>query len=215
MQDYLWTFIENDITTDEYSRHDDSLMQQFQSISLWRHYRSSIYRNSNDMNLRQAALLIPKRALKSFWSSPMLLQARGVWYRVLSGKVPTAIALKRINITTTTQCRLCYAHVESLDHFLVFCPNKQTVWTAILQCFYATEALHLNDVYNMLINLEAPSNLRSAQYASFITVLSTTLWYIWFFYWQFIFHDQPFQTDIVIDKILSQISVLQNSPTLD
>jgi hypothetical protein len=134
---------------------------------------------------------------------------------VLSRKVPTAVALMRINITNTAQCRLCHAHVESLDHFLVLCPNKQTVWTAILQCFYATEALHLDEIYNMLVNLEVPINLQSSQYAWFITVLSTTLWYIWFFYWQFIFHDQPFQTDVVIDKIISQISLLQNSPTLD
>jgi hypothetical protein len=130
-------------------------------------------------------------------------------------KSPLAVALMRINITNTAQCRLRHAHEESLDHFLVLCPNKQTVWAAILQCFYATEALHLDEIYNMLVNLEAPINLRYSQYASFITVLSTTLWYIWFFYWQFIFHDKPFQTDIVIDKSISQISLLQNSPTLD
>jgi hypothetical protein len=215
MQDYLWPFIQNEITTEEYTRQDDSLIEQLQTVSLWKHYKSSAFRNSNDEELRNAALPLSKRALKLFWSAPMLLQARGVWYRVLSHKIPNGIALKRIHITETTQCRLCLDHEDSFEHFLVFCSYKQPVWIAVMRCFYAAEDFQLEDIYQMLISLETPSNLRSAQYLAFNTVVSTTLWYIWFFYWQFIFHGQPFQTDTVLDKIMSQISILQNSSNLD
>jgi hypothetical protein len=61
----------------------------------------------------------------------MLLQARGVWYRVLSRKLPTAVFLAGVKSVPTDQFRLCLDQVDSLAHFLVLRPNKQTVWTAI------------------------------------------------------------------------------------
>jgi hypothetical protein len=212
LKSFLWQFIEKDLTIHEYTRPDDSLIQQFQNLSLWKNYDPSGFRTAIDPNHRILASSIPKRFLKRFWSATMLLQARAVWYRVISRKVPTTISLQRIKRTPTNQCRLCHEHTDTLQHFLVQCPIKKSVWINILQSHFPTESFNMDDVLHMLLNLETPMTLRSSKYDSFAIVISTTLWYIWYYYWQFIINDLPFQNDMVISKIEAQISILQTSP---
>jgi hypothetical protein len=72
----------------------------------------------------------------------------------------------------------------------------------------------MDDIYKMLLHLEPPVNIRPSQHAFFTTVISTTLWHIWYFYWQFIIEDMPFLTDTAIAKIESQISILHNPTEL-
>jgi hypothetical protein len=95
-----------EITTAEYARQDDLLIEQFQTVSLWKYCKSSVLETRMMKSFAKQFYLFQNGALKLFCSAPMLLQARGVWYRVLSRKVPNGMALKRIHITETTQCRL-------------------------------------------------------------------------------------------------------------
>jgi hypothetical protein len=135
-------------------------------------------RMSNDPRLIQLSLPIPSKLLHRFWSTDMLLQARSLWYRVLTRKIPTVNYLFRIKRASSSTCQLCNEHEDSLDHFLVFCSQKQVVWYNILQSSFPSECLDLNSIHTTLISLQPPLSLRSTQVSRFLTVLSTAQWFL-------------------------------------
>ncbi|KAI7907632.1 uncharacterized protein BX663DRAFT_565862, partial [Cokeromyces recurvatus] len=58
----------------------------------------------------------------------MLLQARSLWYRILSRKIPHSDYLYQIQTISTNLCRLCQSVPDSLDHFLFLCPIRHKIW---------------------------------------------------------------------------------------
>jgi hypothetical protein len=106
-------------------RNDDPLLEQFQQVELWQRYQSSTFRYRYDSKIQKSALLLPEKFLKRFWSTPMLLQARTLWYRVLSQKIPHTKYLHQIGKVDSPVCQLCQEQEDSFTHFLVFCPTKK------------------------------------------------------------------------------------------
>jgi hypothetical protein len=96
-------------------------------------------------------------------------------------QIPTALFLAGIKRVPTDQ-------VDSLA-YLVLYPNKQTIWIAILQYYSEVEAFSMEDVCNILFKLETHNTLLPSHRTSFYTVISTTLWYLWYFYWQQVIHN--------------------------
>lgn len=104
-----------------------SLVTQVKNSVLWLTYSSRIYRNLKIDDSISLFIPISEKAFKVFWFLPLLLQARSHWYRVISKKLPTAKYLRKIGTVPSTICRLCNSTEDSLDHFIVQCPNKNSI----------------------------------------------------------------------------------------
>jgi hypothetical protein len=215
LQPYLWQFILNDVTQEMLDRNDDPLLEQFQQVELWQRYQSSTFRYRYDSKIRKSALPLPEKFLKRFWSTPMLQQARTLWYRVLSQKIPHTKYLHQIGKVDSPVCQLCQEQEDSFTHFLVFCPRKKEIWNRMLNQQFPTYEIRAEDITSMLTNLQSPFHDRSTLYTPFMVSVSTTLWYIWIYYWKSMIDNVPFQSEIIISKINSQITILLNKRQLD
>ncbi|CAO3685702.1 unnamed protein product [Rhizopus stolonifer] len=192
----------------------DKLAQQFCTHPLWKKLHAGKYRQLANTTRHQSKIKLPSSRFKLFWNSSMLLQARAVWYRILNYKLPTMSYLHSIRVVASSQCRLCEDANESIQHFLILCPFKLTIWISILQHFFLDHHIQHEDIWNLLISLEPPPSLTRSQYQQLITIASTSLWCMWSSYWQTVFQDVPFPTADISAKIISQVSILQNTHPL-
>jgi hypothetical protein len=113
-----------EITTAEYARQDDLLIEQFQTVSLWKYCKSSVFRNSHDEELRQAVLPLSKRGTKTFLlrthastSSRSLVPSPFTQSSQWNGA--EAYPYNWNNAMST-----CLDHEDPLRHFLVFYSHK-------------------------------------------------------------------------------------------
>ncbi|KAG1442360.1 hypothetical protein G6F56_011093 [Rhizopus delemar] len=164
LQPYLWNFILNDIPTLDEDHTPDKLAQQFCTHPLWKKFHPGKYRQVANTTRHQSKIKLPSSRLKLFWNSFMLLQARAVWYRILNYKLPTMSYLHSIRVVASAQCRLCEDADESIQHFLILCPFKLTIWISILQHFFLDHHIQHEDIWNLLISLEPPPSLTRTQY---------------------------------------------------
>ena len=144
----------------------------------------------------------------------MLLQARTVWYRVFNFKLPTMSYLLYIQTTDSNRCRLCQDHEETMEHFLIFCSIKYSIWKSIFHNFCPEFNLQSESIWQLLRFLKLPDCFPRHLHQQLFIVVSTSLWYIWYFHWQFVIHNVPYQPNLIISKIISQVSVLTNEHPL-
>ncbi|KAG0822606.1 hypothetical protein G6F19_011268 [Rhizopus arrhizus] len=214
LQPYLWPYILTNVPIIVDDSTADALSQQFRNLLLWNKFSSAKYRQLKDPSDYQTRINIPKFRLHLFWNANMLLQARTVWYRTLNLRLPTMKFLCNLQLADSAQCRLCRLCEDSIEHFLVFCPLKLTIWNSVLRTWYPELNLPSEALCHFLLSLVPPPTLPLAQLQRFLTVVSTSLWYIWYFYWQFVLQGVPFHANTIISKISSQVSVLTNQHPL-
>jgi hypothetical protein len=80
---------------------------------------------------------------------------------------------------------------------------------------FTTYDIRAEDITNMFTNLQSLFHDRSALYTPIMVSVSTTLWYIWLYYWKCMINNVPIQSEIIISKIHSQITILLNKRQLD
>lgn len=109
----------------EYEKTDTQVLEDFQEMGSWKRFNPTEYRNSNHKTLKKAALLIPITALTAFWDAPTLLQARNIWYRTLSKKLPITKFLHKFKtVYSSMLCRLCKGADNDFDCFIINCEKK-------------------------------------------------------------------------------------------
>jgi hypothetical protein len=215
LKPFLLSYVLQTTSPQTHSQVDTSLVDNFIKATRWKKYQASEYRNYHMTTLKYPTMLISKISWLIFWSTEMLLQARAVWYRVLSNKIPTTAYLAQIKTVDNPQCRLCRKNNDDLEHFLVSCPSKQDIWLDIITRYLSEYQLDLTMVYMILRFLQFPKQIRRSDRDRVYTIFSTTLWNLWIFYWKFIIDKVPFQIDIILSKINSQIITLLDCPALD
>lgn len=95
-------------------------------------------------------------------------------------------------------------------------PRKQFVWKSVLQSFYLELPLQVEHLWILLCSLNLPSSFPVYKVQYLFPVVSSSLWFIWCFHWQLVFQDIPYQPNIIISKIGSQVSIITNDhPLLD
>lgn len=140
------------------------------------------------MNLQRARLIISATALHTFWSAPLLLPARGLWYRTISKKLPTTSFLNKIKTVDFPLCRLYKTDTDTLHHFLFYCPIKQDIWWAVLPTYFPDIIFNPGEILDSIMNLTTPKVISRSQTVRLFTVISITHWTIWIHYWQHIIH---------------------------
>ncbi|KAI8077084.1 hypothetical protein BDF21DRAFT_313684, partial [Thamnidium elegans] len=208
LQPFVWNFILQTVDSAEFEKSDTTVTDAFKAMDSWKYFNPAEYRSSNDEQLRKAALLIPAVELATFWETPMLLQARALWYRTLSKKLPITKFLHTIKTVSSSQCRLCNGAEDNLSHFMINCPIKQEIWSIIIPKYFPDLIITIPDILTTLLSLESPVPIRKRQRPKYFTILSTTHWTIWIYYWEHIINQTPFILDTIVNKITSHISIL-------
>lgn len=215
LQSFVRPYITQLTPESVYNRIDTSIIDNFNTVPLWQKFQASQFRNLPNIGLTYTTMLLSKRSLQLFWSTTMLLQARTVWYRVLSNKVPTTVYLHKIGTVNSSICRLCHEANDTFEHFLVSCSFKLDIWFAILSQYLIEFPLDETSIYSFLRFLELPSQIKKSQSDKCYTIFSTTLWFIWIYYWQYIIDNVPFQHDVILSKIQTQVNILIDRPQFD
>ncbi|KAI9273986.1 hypothetical protein EDC94DRAFT_593395 [Helicostylum pulchrum] len=152
LQPFVWNFVLQTVDSAEFEKIDTTVTDAFKAIDSWKQFNPAEYRNSNDEQLRKAALLISAVELATFWEIPMLLQARALWYRTLSKKMPTTKFLHKIKTVSSPQCRLCKSTEDNLFHFMINCPIKQEIWSIIIPKYFPDLIIIIPDILIMLLS---------------------------------------------------------------
>lgn len=215
LQPYLWRFITMDVPPEILNGTADNLTSQFLQLSTWKNFDPRTFRLPNDSQGTSILSSVSPKALSYFWSAPMFLQARSLWYRVMCKKIPHTSFLYKIKTVDSPNCRLCHGQEDTLSHFLVYCPQKRIIWETVLNYHFPTFEFSVEDILQLLYSLHSPFPSHSSLQISLIATISTILWNTWIFYWQFIIQHSPFQTEVIINKTLSQISTLLTRQRLD
>ncbi|OBZ81199.1 hypothetical protein A0J61_10752, partial [Choanephora cucurbitarum] len=73
----------------------------------------------------------------TFWSLPLPLQARTIWYRLLHNRISCrSILHSRIpSEFPSPLCHICSTGEDTIDHFFFLCPPKLAVWLHILTSY--------------------------------------------------------------------------------
>jgi exonuclease III len=211
MQPFILPFIINDIVDSFHLEQDHSpLVKQFKKCMLWEKYSSTEFRNSKIIGSVEILKSITAHGFKTFWSLPLLLPARSHWYRVLSRKLPTASYLQIIGKTADARCRLCQADKETLDHFLVDCPNKNYIWKLALSHQFPTNHFSDEDIKQALYSVLTPFHRHSSQARHFLVLIATTQYFIWCSYWKLVLNEESFLPESIIKQINRQLPILLN-----
>jgi hypothetical protein len=113
--------------------------------------------------------------------------------------------------------------------FLSVCPRKKEIWNRMLNQQFPTYEIRAEDITSMLTNLQSPFHDRSALYTPFTIVLHYTLLSRSFctihsfhdigiydsMVHMYILLETHDQSEIIISKINSQITILLNKRQLD
>ncbi|KAI9332639.1 hypothetical protein BD770DRAFT_416333 [Pilaira anomala] len=154
---------------------------------------------------------ISHEKLQSFWSSPMLLPARQVWYRVLANKIPHGLAMPCMQVIDSSLCRLCYESEDDFTHFVVSCPVKLDIWYSVLHKQYPVDNIPLEALLSSLCRIKFPNFIKTnAAKSKYYTIISTIQYCIWTHFWKHTIDGVPFNPTNVQQTINRNIDILLN-----
>ncbi|KAI9494379.1 hypothetical protein BDB00DRAFT_762100, partial [Zychaea mexicana] len=154
---------------------------------------------------------IPVANWHKFWAEPMFSSIRNAWFRAVHNKLPTAASLNQIilDFLPTSCCQLCHSMVDTLDHFLVTCPVRWSVWTRMWgPLFFCEPEAHALIQIITKLDWHLLPTLSTRKYSA---TIQCTLLAIWRAYWSYIFDNTPFLPDAVARSTLSLIPKLLGS----
>ncbi|OAD68211.1 hypothetical protein PHYBLDRAFT_173701 [Phycomyces blakesleeanus NRRL 1555(-)] len=166
----------------------------------WARLSTRTFRGLCSHHLVRARYFDPPRGShhwRTFWSFPLPLVARNIWFRGLHDKISCRARLHSLLPLAfpSPTCSICSLFSDSQDHFFFTCPLKNAVWIGMWLEFFGTiptpTALH-----NAFHFFSFPSSLNSSIPPS--TVFGCTLLAIWRHHWTFIFDDSPFVPSAVV-----------------
>ncbi|OAD80080.1 CCHC-type zinc finger transcription factor [Phycomyces blakesleeanus NRRL 1555(-)] len=134
---------------------------------------------------------------RKFWSFPLPLVARNIWFRGLHDKISCRACLHFLLPLAfpSPTCSICSLSSDSQDHFFFTCPLKNAVWIDMWLEFFGTISIP-TALHNAFHFFSFPSSLNSSIPPS--TVFGCTLLAIWRHHWTFIFDDSPFVPSAVV-----------------
>lgn len=180
LQDWVWPHIleAQPNVSSEWSIH--ALSSQVVTSPRWKTFLPAQFRK-NEQSTIPVRHSFTKSIVKKFWSCTMVPQGRTIFYRSISGCIPTKIILLKYGIVDSSLCSFCSQADDSIRHFLVDCPPKWRVWSQILDHFYPSGSLSPELLYGSLRYLHVPGSVRETD--KYFTILSTILWKLWTQYW--------------------------------
>ncbi|CAO3629834.1 unnamed protein product [Mucor hiemalis] len=192
-----------------------SLIQQVRAHPSWVQFKPRLYRQPLNYRCTSNIASIPFKILTFFWSLPIQLQARELWFRVLCKKLPTASFLHSIGVLDEKKCRLCTHPEETFGHFVYSCPRKRAIWHTILGFYFPTFDFTEEMMMSTLTSLASPFHYRSSLHKTFYMITATTQYYIWYYYWQLIINKTPFNDAVIINQIVQQLRILSRKSNYD
>lgn len=154
---------------------------------------------------------ITRSRWKLFWKIPMEHQARNVWYRSIHNTLPTLTRLADYGIHhhTTTSCRLCNNAPDTVDHFLLHCPQRKLVWQAMWDDHLMSSPFDLTLLSTIIKSLKQPCPTVSTH--RLFTIISCYLLALWQHYWLHISDTRRFHHLTVVahaQRLLARFSTV-------
>ncbi|KAI8073717.1 hypothetical protein BDF21DRAFT_76810 [Thamnidium elegans] len=144
-----------------------------------------------------------------------IVEARSLWYRIICQKISTTQYLSQIGTVDSPTCIWCPTEIDTIDHFLVRCPKKNDIWSQVLSCQFPTWSFTNEEILQMLLKLKLPFSANTGLAEPFAITISTTVWYIWIYYWNSIIDKLPFIPTTISKIIIAQISILTAHDLID
>lgn len=164
---------------------DQPMISTFTQLDSWKNFKARDHRLRLLDRLPQTApppLLSPS-GWKAFWSKPLHLSARTIWYRLLLGKLHCQSSRSRFDQSQSRSCKLCFAEEESVDHLFVTCPSKWDLWVHAFVLYLPDRPLSSDLVLRWILDLDLSPNDPSDTTAWL--VCSCLIQTIWRFHWAY------------------------------
>jgi exonuclease III len=168
----------------------------------WNKFTPQQFRQSYQQNVA-VDLLFSKRIVNIFWSCPMYPQARSIYYRAISGCIPTKQVRFKYGTVSSPICPVCDNADDTIRHFLVDCPPKWKLWSDLLLHHFPLVSISPELLYSTLGFLHIPHGITNTN--KYFSVVSTALWKLWNFYWELGRLTEPKRPIDNLSRLLPQV----------
>jgi hypothetical protein len=181
LKSFVWPHVIYPPRPSPYDWSHHTLIQQLTHVPAFASFSSKSFRS-----LLARPLLshhhFPSPIIKIFWSCMMYPQARTVFYRALTKRIPHNAYRFSYGAISSPTCTICHQDDEDRLHFLTSCPRKWILWDYLLHLHYPTTTFTPEIIYATLLELTIPITILDIP--RFLTICSTILWQIWIAHWQ-------------------------------
>ena len=153
---------------------------------------------------------IPGMNWKYFWALSLTLVQRNVLYRFLTRSIPHKSILHYFKIIESPTCIVCKRSKEDAEHLLFLCPPKASIWKDIIFEFL-WPTVSVKDIIHACSTLDFTDvQYVSKTYTTAPMVIIMTLANIWRAHFRLIFHDAPFNRDMVVKQIKEETQLVHD-----
>lgn len=178
---FVWTHILQPQSLHLIAWSQHSLVAMLKNAPSWKNFNTINFRQ-HFQSIVDFPLCFKTSIINTFWTFSTYPQARTIFYRVLSERIPTKQVLVKFGLVSSDRCSVCHTSAETFRHFLVDCPIKFEIWHRVLSQFYPHLFFTSDILFNSLRYLQHPDSM--AHCPQYLTVLSITLWQIWNLHWK-------------------------------
>ncbi|KAG1271728.1 hypothetical protein G6F65_012202 [Rhizopus arrhizus] len=139
---------------------------------------------------------------KQFWSLKILPEARIICFRFIYNKLHCNASVSRFDPTTTAACSLCHAALEDVNHLLITCSFKWSVWQGVLSRFAPYLEFRPEDIESILRNF---SRFEFVDNSRLLRICSQAMLHIWRAHWRYIFDGTPFLPQQIVSTIFEKL----------
>jgi hypothetical protein len=169
---------------------------------LGKKFKPRYLRHHYQQNIR-IDLQFSKSVVPAFWSCSMHPQTRSVYFRSITGYIPTRQLLFTFSTVPSTLCSMYGKTTDTLRHFLIDCSPKWKILSDILAHYFLMLSISPEMLYSSLRFLHIPHGAPKA--SIYLSVLSTTLWKLWNLYWEIASSEALTSPISTLNRLLPQI----------
>lgn len=123
---------------------------------------------------------LPSLEWKQFWSLTILHETRTICFCFIYNKLRCNASISRFDSTVSGTCSLFHDPLKDINHLLITCSFKWSVWQGILSRFPPHLEYRPEDVQSILRNL---SRFEFVNNSRLLRICSRTSLYIWWAHW--------------------------------
>jgi hypothetical protein len=182
--------------SDEYPGNFDEqpLIDSFLNATSW------ITRTSREFRCIQTLLIhdhtstitFPPASWSFFWTLPIALEARSLWFRLLYGKVYSRVLISSFDVSVSPFCQLCGLEREDNLHLFITCPFKLHVWEQAFMRLAPYTEFSVSHIQELVFGLQ---QFQLVDNEALFVLASKVIRFIWRFHWLSHFKGVPFQPE--------------------
>ncbi|KAG0778408.1 hypothetical protein G6F57_013194 [Rhizopus arrhizus] len=147
-----WNLILNDYS-DPGSIDDFPFVSWLTQSVDWISFHPQDYRQTQSNTLLTYPLCtLPPPKWKQFWPLKIIHETRTICFRFIYNKLHCNVSVPRFNSTVSAACSLCHDTLEDVNHLLITCSFKWSVWQGVLSRFAPYLEFRPEDIESIPLN---------------------------------------------------------------